>query len=129
MNSIKSQVASRKSAKTKGAALTVPLDHYTYRVTWSPEDAEYVGLCAEFASLSWLAGSPEAALAGIRKVVAASVADMLKLKEPVPEALAERRYSGEFRVRIPPEVHRSLALEAAEQGVSLNRLASARLAA
>ena len=34
-----------------------------------------------------------------------------------------------IRVRIPPELHRSLALEAAEQGVSLNRLASARLAA
>jgi predicted HicB family RNase H-like nuclease len=38
-------------------------------------------------------------------------------------------YSGEFRVRIPPQVHRALATEAAEQGVSLNRLASAKLAA
>ena len=129
MSNIKSQAASRKSSKTKGGALVIPLDHYTYRVTWSPEDAEYVGLCAEFASLSWLAGSPEAALAGIRMVVAECVVDMLKLNEPVPEPLAERRYSGEFRVRIPPEVHRSLALEAAEQGISLNRLASARLAA
>ena len=27
-------------------------DKYTYRVTWSEEDAEYVGLCAEFSSLS-----------------------------------------------------------------------------
>ena len=52
------------------------LDHYTYRVTWSPEDGEYLALCAEFPSLSWLASSPETALAGIRKVVSASVADM-----------------------------------------------------
>ena len=44
-------------------------------------------------------------------------------------ALAEKNYSGEFRVRIPPLVHRNLALMAAEQGVSLNRLASAKLAA
>jgi predicted HicB family RNase H-like nuclease len=43
--------------------------------------------------------------------------------------LSDRHYSGEFRVRIPPEVHRTLALQAAEQGVSLNRLASAKLAA
>ena len=64
----------------------------------------------------------------IRKVVAESVADLISEGEAPPEALAERRYSGEFRVRIPPEVHRSLALQAAEQGVSLNRLASARLA-
>lgn len=43
--------------------------------------------------------------------------------------MAEKHYSGEFRVRIPPEVHRALATQAAEQGVSLNRLASAKLAA
>jgi predicted RNase H-like HicB family nuclease len=27
-------------------------DRFTYRVTWSEEDGEYVGLCAEFPSLS-----------------------------------------------------------------------------
>jgi predicted HicB family RNase H-like nuclease len=43
--------------------------------------------------------------------------------------LAVKRYSGQFRVRIPPQVHRSLAIEAAEQRVSLNRLASAKLSA
>jgi predicted HicB family RNase H-like nuclease len=103
-------------------------DHYTYRVTWSPEDAEHVGLCAEFPSLSWLAKSPEAALKGIRQVVADVVEDMRGAGEEIPVPLAERRFSGEFRVRIPPEVHRALAMQAAEQGVSLNRLASAKLA-
>jgi len=103
--------------------------HYTYRVTWSPEDGEHLGLCTEFPSLSWLAATPEGALKGIRKVVADVVADLQANGEPVPEALAEKRYSGEFRVRIPPQLHRELALAAAEQGVSLNRLASAKLAA
>jgi predicted HicB family RNase H-like nuclease len=102
-------------------------DHYTYRVTWSPEDGEYLGLCAEFSSLSWLASAPGPALTGIRNVVAASVADMVENGEEPPIPLAEKRYSGEFRVRIPPQVHRALALEAAEQGISLNRLASAKL--
>lgn len=103
-------------------------DHYTYRVTWSPEDGEHVGLCVEFPSLSWLAATPEAALLGIRQMVSEAVADMQSTGETVPEPLAERRYSGEFRVRIPPGVHRALALQAAEQGASLNRLASAKLA-
>ena len=103
--------------------------HYTYRVTWSPEDQEFIGLCAEFASLSWLAKSPEKALKGIQKIVADVVADLQASGEPVPVALAEKSYSGEFRVRIPPLLHRNLALMAAEQGVSLNRLASAKLAA
>lgn len=105
------------------------VDHYTYRVTWSPEDGEHVGLCAEFPSLSWLAATPGAALEGIRQVVAEAVADMLLHGEALPSPLAEKHYSGEFRVRIPPEVHRALAMQAAEQGVSLNRLASAKLAA
>ena len=104
------------------------VDHYTYRVTWSQEDGEYVGLCVELPSLSWLAKTPEKALSGIRKVTAEAVADMQLNGEPVPEPLAEKHYSGEFRVRIPPQVHRSLAMEATEQGVSLNRLASAKLA-
>jgi predicted RNase H-like HicB family nuclease len=52
------------------------INHYTYRVTWSQEDGEHVGLCAEFPSLSWLAPTPEKALAGIRRVVDEVVADM-----------------------------------------------------
>jgi predicted HicB family RNase H-like nuclease len=105
------------------------IKHYTYRVTWSTEDGEHVAMCAEFPSLSWLAKTPEAALKGIQKVVAEVVTDMQASGEAVPEPLAEKRYSGEFRIRIPPQLHRALALTAAEQGVSLNRLASAKLAA
>ena len=104
------------------------IDHYTYRVTWSAQDGEHLGLCAEFPSLSWLAKSPEAALKGIRKVVAGVVADMQSSGEAIPTPLAEKVFSGQFRVRIPPDVHRALAVQAAEQGVSLNRLASAKLA-
>lgn len=102
-------------------------DKYTYRVTWSEEDAEHVGLCAEFPSLSWLAASPEAALKGIRKLVAEVAVDLAKSGEPVPEPLSTKHFSGKFMVRVPPEVHRQLALEAAEAKVSLNRLASAKL--
>jgi len=102
-------------------------DRYTYRVTWSEDDNEYVGLCAEFPSLSWLARTPEAALKGIRKVVEDVVEDMQANGETVPEPIACRRYSGKFMVRVPPQVHRNLAMKAAESGVSLNRLASLKL--
>jgi len=36
-------------------------------------------------------------------------------------------YSGKFVIRIPPEVHRILAIKAAEERISLNRLVSAKL--
>lgn len=103
------------------------IDRYTYRVTWSEEDQEYVGLCAEFASLSWLEKTPEKALAGIRKLVKECVSEMEAGNELVPEPIATKNYSGKFMVRIPPETHRSLAIQAAEAGVSLNRLIASRL--
>ncbi|WPD22503.1 MAG: toxin-antitoxin system HicB family antitoxin [Candidatus Electrothrix aestuarii] len=102
-------------------------DHYTYRVTWSAEDEEYVGLCAEFPSLSWLATSPESALKGIRKTVKSVVDDMVANNEKIPRPIASKNYSGKFMVRVPPEVHRDLAIQAAESGVSINRLVSSRL--
>ena len=102
-------------------------DHYTYRVTWSEEDRAYVGLCAEFPSLSWLAPTHEAAFRGIRRVVGEVITDLKATGEAVPEPLASRRYSGKFMIRVPPDVHRRLVLEAAEAGVSLNRIASFKL--
>ena len=104
------------------------LDRYTYRLTWSEEDEEHVGLCAEFPGLSWLDSTPEKALAGIRKLVKEVVADMAKSGEIIPEPISLKNYSGKFMVRVPPEVYRNLATESAENGVSLNRLASAKLA-
>ncbi len=103
-------------------------DHFTYRVSWSEEDGEHVATCAEFPSLSHLAREPEAALSGIRALVKDVVADMRKNGEPVPEPIAGQTYSGRFLTRVPPELHRLLAIEAAEARVSLNRLVSFRLA-
>jgi predicted HicB family RNase H-like nuclease len=102
-------------------------DRYTYRVTWSEDDNEYVGLCAEFPSLSWLASTPEAALKGVRKLVADVVQDMATTGETIPEPIACKSYSGKFVVRVPPDIHRKLAVQAAETGVSLNRIASSKL--
>ena len=102
-------------------------DRYTYRVTWSEDDQEYVGLCSEFPSLSWLDKEPELALKGIRKIIESVIRDMKHTDEEVPQPIACKRYSGKFMVRVPPEVHRNLAMQASESGVSLNRIAGAKL--
>ncbi len=107
--------------------MALKTDRYTYRITWSEDDNEYVGLCVEFPSLSWLSKAPEAALKGIRKLVAETVSDMESNDETVPEPIACRKYSGKFMVRVPSEVHRNLAIRAAESGISLNRIVSLKL--
>ncbi len=104
------------------------MEHYTYRVTWSEEEKEFVGLCVEMPLLSHGDESQGAALNGIVRLVAGVVADMIEKGETPPQPLADRAYSGEFKVRVPPSVHRSLVLAAAEEGVSLNRVVQARLA-
>ena len=63
---------------------------YSFHVTWSPEDAEFIATCVEFPSLSWLAGTPEKALTGLRIVVDEVVDDMRANDEPVPEPLSTR---------------------------------------
>jgi predicted HicB family RNase H-like nuclease len=47
--------------------------------------------------------------------------------ENIPEPLASKKFSGKFMVRIPPELHRRLVMDAQEEGISLNRLASDKL--
>ena len=103
-------------------------EHYTYRVRWSLEDDLYVGTVAELPSLSWLAEDAADAFAGIERLASQTVVDLEADGDSVPPALADRHYSGKFMVRVPPEAHRQLAIEAAEQDVSLNRLAASRLA-
>jgi len=77
--------------------------------------------------LSRLAKNPDGALRGIRNLVAECIQDLKDDGEEIPDPISCRKYSGKFMIRVPPDVHRDLALKAAEAGVSLNRLASAKL--
>ncbi|WP_029067979.1 type II toxin-antitoxin system HicB family antitoxin [Jonesia quinghaiensis] len=103
------------------------VEHYTYRVRWSAEDEACVATVAEFPSLSWIAETSVEATQGIRDLVIGVLEDMEQTGETPPQPFGERSYSGNFMVRVPPELHRQLAIEAAEQNVSLNRLATTRL--
>lgn len=106
---------------------TTDISHYTYRVTWSVEDQEFVATCLEFPSLSWLAASQVDALTGLENLIAEITQDMTAQGEPVPDPLAERTYSGKFNLRVGEALHRRLAIEAAEEKLSINQLIVRRL--
>jgi predicted HicB family RNase H-like nuclease len=124
---IKFDKYSRQSTGSRRGASMANADHYTYRVHWSSEDEEFVATIAEFPSLSWLSDTPTGAMEGMVRLAHDVVDEMLANAETPPEPLSTKAYSGKFVVRIPPEAHRELAIEAAEQGVSLNLLAASRL--
>lgn len=108
--------------------LSVDPTHYTYRVSWSPEDREFVGTCVEFPSLSWLAPNQSDALIGIEQLVSDVAQDMESNGERLPAPISERQYSGKFQVRMSSHLHRRLAERAAEEKVSLNRFVEEQLA-
>ncbi|QAY62991.1 type II toxin-antitoxin system HicB family antitoxin [Xylanimonas allomyrinae] len=103
-------------------------DRYCYRVTWSAEDQKFAGTVLELPLLCWLGPDRDSAIAGIQRL-AYDVVERIEAKgRTVPVPLADRNYSGEFRLRISPETHRRLTEKAAEQRVSLNQLVSDHLA-
>lgn len=93
------------------------MEKYTYRVIWSEEDQVFVGLGAQFPSLSWLEEKQDTALHGIVRLVS----DTLKEMEENKELLSLRKFSGNFVVRTTPEMPSQLAILSAERGGSLNR--------
>lgn len=106
---------------------SIDITRYTYRVTWSVEDDEYVATCLELPSMSWLASTQEDALHGLRDAIAEVVDDLEASGEPVPDPLSLRSYSGKFNLRVGEQLHRKLAIEAAEEHLSLNQYVVRRL--
>lgn len=101
---------------------TIPdVTHYTYRVSWSPEDQEFVATCLELPSLSWLASTQDECLHGLRDLVDEVVEDLHRNGEPIPAPLSSRNYSGKFNLRVGERLHRQLAIKAAEEHLSLNQ--------
>ncbi|WP_343710166.1 type II toxin-antitoxin system HicB family antitoxin [Mycobacterium sp.] len=104
------------------------MNHYTYRAEWSTEYHEYVARCLEFPDLSHRAPTVREAMAGIERTVDEHVAGRQAGGDHIPRPLTERRYSGKFVVRTSPALHARLAVEAAEQNVSMNHWIVQKLA-
>ncbi|MDC0711892.1 toxin-antitoxin system HicB family antitoxin [Stigmatella sp. ncwal1] len=103
------------------------INEYQYIVDWEPADRVFVARVTEFPSLAAHGDSQEEALREIRGVVEEVIADLNATGEPVPEPLCLRQYSGKLNLRMPPDLHRRLAVEADRKGVSLNQFINMKL--
>lgn len=104
------------------------VNKFTYQLSWSDEDKEFVATVAEFPSLSWLAPDRQEAEQGLLDLVTEAIVDMQTSGETVPEPLGGHKYSGKFNVRTSPSLHRKLVIEARTEGISLNTLINQKLA-
>jgi predicted HicB family RNase H-like nuclease len=105
-----------------------PADYYFYTVAWSTIDEVFVARVAEFPSLAAHGNSRVAALREIESLVESVIEELKETGEPIPEPFSRRTYSGKLNVRMPQELHRRLATEASQQGVSLNDWINHKLA-
>lgn len=113
----------------KATTAPSPVAQYRYSVQWSPEDQEFVATVLEFPSLSWLDEDQFEALRGVERLVSDVIDELTQSGEPVPQPIATQSFSGRLNLRVPPELHRKLAIEAANQGMPLNKYATERLTA
>lgn len=106
---------------SKGKTQMVPAaDRYTYRILWSAKDQEFIATVVEFPSLSWIADTRTKALNGLTSVVEQVLTDMLEQGEAIPAPWDERTFSGKFNLRLGPDLHKKVALDAAEHNESMN---------
>ena len=118
------------TARNKPARRSRPAaEQYLYTVGWSEDDEAYVARVAEFPSLAAHGNTQEGALRSLQQVVKAVLKDMATSKEAIPQPLGKRSFSGRLNVRMPSYLHRYLAIEAAQQSVSLNQLINLKLEA
>ena len=103
------------------------MNHYTYRAEWSAEHGEYVGRCIELPWLSRWAPTMQKAIAGVEQAVDEYIAEC-EADDTCRRPLTERKFSGKFVVRTSPALHARLAVEAAEQNVSMNQWVVQKLA-
>ena len=86
------------------------------------EGDDWLAHFEELPNISAFGASPEEALRELSEAWALMKESYVSHGEPIPVASSKKRYSGQFNVRIDRRVHRALAIEAAQVGVSLKAL-------
>lgn len=95
-------------------------DRYLKIVEWSEEDGCYVGTCPDLL-YGGVHGDDEQAVYGELCHAVEEVVELYKKDgRPLPPETAGKTYSGRFVLRVPPEIHKKLAIRALQRGESLN---------
>ena len=90
-------------------------------------DHEWLAHFVELPGVSAYGDSAEEVLTELETIWIAMKESYIEHHEPIPVAPSRKNYSGQFNVRLDKRLHRALAVEAAQFGLSLNALVSQKL--
>lgn len=102
------------------------LDYYMslpYKLEIIPDSAEggYVASYPELRGCISVGDSVASAAANAEDAKREWLLSALEEGIEIPEMLPEAEYSGQFKLRIPKSLHRSLAIHSREEGISMNQ--------
>ena len=102
------------------------LDYYMslpYKLEIIPDSAEggYVASYPELRGCITVGDSVASAAANAEDAKREWLLSALEEGIEIPEVLPEAEYSGQFKLRIPKSLHRSLAIHSREEGISMNQ--------
>ena len=107
------------------------LDRYmklNYAIELIEEDGQYTASYPELKGCISFGDSPNEAVSELRGVKELWLRGQIESGNSIPEPANLEDFSGKFVLRLPKSLHRSLHLEAEQQGVSLNQYINFRLA-
>lgn len=97
---------------------------YKIDILWDPDDKIYIATVPELNGCMSHGSTEFEALKNVEKAISGWIKTAKSFKMIIPEPIPQKKFSGTFNVRVPKDVHRTLALKATEQKVSLNHLVS-----
>lgn len=97
------------------------MPNYTYRALWDVGRGEYVAQCLEFPREEERGATAHEAIKAMEQAIEVQLNELEEFGLEPPESLSEHRYSGTFVVRTSTMLHRRMAIEAAEERVSMNQ--------
>lgn len=100
---------------------------YLINILWADEDHCFIAEVPELEGCVTHGKTAALAAKHAEDAIECWVQTAKKLKHPIPQPVTKRRVSGKFNVRLPKELHKSLVIKSAQEGVSLNQLVSSLL--
>jgi antitoxin HicB len=123
---MRSGIKRRRSGKRSSMLAKPSPDDYQMVIEWSEEDGCYVTTLPAWQNAQTHGATLVKAAQRGQEVLRLLIDSALRNGEKIPEA--QRRYSGNLRLRLPVSLHGRLAREAEREGVSLNQWIVGKLA-